>query len=1087
MFWWKLHVIFSRALFCTITVHTCPSSALSTNLLKRMATGVGQPDGNRRQQEVKKNDRQRQPPTGTPSGGFDCKFVERPSNDVLQVECPVCLLVLREPNEVTCCGNSFCQICIQRVQAAENQCPTCSQEFTTFHNKDLKRELYVQKVYCSKSSLGCEWKGELGKLDIHLNLQPPPEKQVEGCQFSEVECSLCLQPFQRRYLQPHQSDDCPKRPFSCQLCNQHEATFEKITQSHLPVCPSFHFPCPSNCDLVLQRQELENHITEDCPLTIIDCDFCIVGCWVSLPRKDMPRHISDYLGGHMSLLQAHTAAHLKENMYPYIGLIVGTLQKIVIDNALMHNQLCEANKELQKSHLQQHKLHMLYENLQKSHDKLHESHKKLNESHDKLFESYQKLHKSHALQHESCDYLYNSQGEMPRKAKQSEENIKLASRHDSSQEHITKPETAMIGHTTYLEEQENIIDTSIVQSDKMAFQHICRLQKFQESLVQQKDELMTVLDASEENLDKPLAATKNEFQTSLATAEEKLQVSLVTREELQDSPPIQQTIITECNNDSKRLRQRVTEDEEKHHKKEIKLLNMIDQSNAELVKKMKAIEDQLQVSLATQQATILAKCRNLETSAGKLQASLAMQQIEWTDKNRRLKQAISEQERKQSEREDKMKKIADEKTSEMTEKIRAIENKLHISLAAQQTTILAICSDENKQLLHAITEQERKRQENEAILMALKEDFSNKIAASEQNIYAQQTTLTLHQQTLERVTCTGKLPFHFIMNEFKSKKENDVEWYSPPFYTHTHGYKMCIRVNANGYWRGKGTHISVSVFVMKGPYDDDLLWPFQGAVTIQLLNQLEDSNHHAHTIDFIETTHPTVINKVISGKKADIGWGTHIFLPHTRLNFNSKINCQYLKYDQLNFRVSKAANIDLTSHIHRQCLKLENFSRAIEPQVAMVPIEFSISNFEHQKNQESIWISPGFYTHKRGYRMCLLVYPNGNTDGRGTYVSIYICLMRGTFDSLLKWPFRGDVVIQIVDQAGKKHHDLAIEYNYYTPDSYARRVIDRERTDGWGSHAFLPHTSLGYNIATNAEYLQADSLRIGITKVRIKN
>ena len=803
-------------------VYTSSSPTLSTGtLLKGMATGVDQPAGNRSRQEAEKNDRRREsqnPPIGTPrrsvsphSGGYDCKFVERPSNDSLHVECPVCLFVLREPHKVTCCGYSFCQICIQCVQAAEKPCPTCYQEFTTYHNKDLKRELYVQKVFCSKRRLGCEWEGKLGKLDRHLNLQQSPEKQVKECQFSEVECTLCFQPFQRRYLQAHQSDDCLKRLFACQHCNKHEATFDEVTQSHWPVCPSFPLPCPNNCDLVLQRQELENHITEDCPLTIVDCDFRIVGCGVFLPRKDMPCHISDYLSGHMSLLQAHITTHLEENVHPCIGLIVGTLQKMVIENVHMHSQLCEAKVELQKSHDQQHELRMLHENLQKSHDQLHESHKKLSVSHDKLSESYQKIHESHAQLHDSYDHLYNAQGGMPRRAYQSEENIKLVSRHDNSQEHIAQPETAMTTHTTHLEEQEERIDAAIAQSDKMASQHKSGLN---ESLVQQKDELMTVLNASEEKLDKPLATTEMEFQTSLATTEAKLQVSLVTREEELQAPlPSQQTTITECNNNSKRLGQTVTEEERKQHKKEAELHNVIDKRNAELIKKMKAIENQLQVSLATQQATILAKCRYLETSAEKLQASLTMQQTKWTDENRRLRQAISEQERKQKEREDKMEKFAEEKTSELTKKIRAIENKLHTSLAAQQIRILAICSDENRQILQAIAEQERKHQQNEAAVMALNENFSYKIAASEQNIYVQQATLTLHQQTLERVTCTGKLPFYFIMNEFKGKKENDVEWYSPPFYTHTHGYRMCIKVNANGYWRGKGTHISVSAFL----------------------------------------------------------------------------------------------------------------------------------------------------------------------------------------------------------------------------------------------------------------------------------
>ena len=35
---------------------------------------------------------------------------------------------------------------------------------------------------------------------------------------------------------------------------------------------------------------------------------------------------------------------------------------------------------------------------------------------------------------------------------------------------------------------------------------------------------------------------------------------------------------------------------------------------------------------------------------------------------------------------------------------------------------------------------------------------------------------------------------------------------------------------------------------------------------------------------------------------------------------------------------------------------------------------------------------------------------------QGTHVSVFTCLMRGEFDSHLKWPFRGDITIQLLNQ-----------------------------------------------------------------------
>ena len=84
----------------------------------------------------------------------------------------------------------------------------------------------------------------------------------------------------------------------------------------------------------------------------------------------------------------------------------------------------------------------------------------------------------------------------------------------------------------------------------------------------------------------------------------------------------------------------------------------------------------------------------------------------------------------------------------------------------------------------------------------------------------------------------------FKMTAFSHKKRNNIEFYSTPFFTHPQGYKMTINIDANGYGQYEGTHISVFAFLMKGEHDDELEFPFKGTITFELLNQLEDKNHH---------------------------------------------------------------------------------------------------------------------------------------------------------------------------------------------------------------------------------------------------
>ena len=135
------------------------------------------------------------------------------------------------------------------------------------------------------------------------------------------------------------------------------------------------------------------------------------------------------------------------------------------------------------------------------------------------------------------------------------------------------------------------------------------------------------------------------------------------------------------------------------------------------------------------------------------------------------------------------------------------------------------------------------------------------------------------------------------------RKCNDEQWYSPGFYTSPGGYKMSLHVDANGYGDYKDTHVSCFICLTSGEYDDILEWPFQGEVTVELLNQLEDKNHYKNTIGFNEST-PQQYKERVVGKQYGTGWGHHQFISHSQLGYNSSLNCRYLKDDTFYFRIS---------------------------------------------------------------------------------------------------------------------------------------------------------------------------------------
>ena len=142
-------------------------------------------------------------------GGHDCDFVNDPPKDL---ECAICLLTLREPHVITCCGNQFCRPCIERVQRDRKPCPLCNdQNYEIFIHKKVMREVNSLLVRCPHKELGCGWEGELGHLNEHLD---PGAGQVSenSCGYVEVECiQKCGARFLRRELRDHLIGKCPKR------------------------------------------------------------------------------------------------------------------------------------------------------------------------------------------------------------------------------------------------------------------------------------------------------------------------------------------------------------------------------------------------------------------------------------------------------------------------------------------------------------------------------------------------------------------------------------------------------------------------------------------------------------------------------------------------------------------------------------------------------------------------------------------------------------------------------------------------------------------------------------------------------------
>lgn len=171
-------------------------------------------------------------------------------------------------------------------------------------------------------------------------------------------------------------------------------------------------------------------------------------------------------------------------------------------------------------------------------------------------------------------------------------------------------------------------------------------------------------------------------------------------------------------------------------------------------------------------------------------------------------------------------------------------------------------------------------------------------------VLKQQERLRSLEGQLTRSSSFNEGNFTFKMPSFSYHRTSSSLFFSPSFYSSPGGYKLCIRVVANGDGQGRETHISVYAVVMKGDYDSNLEWPISGKVTVELLNHIYDGGHHA-----IQFTYPlgkgdVSTQRVVTGDRAKRGYGKTRFISYGELGYNSEKNCQYLKDDSLYFRVS---------------------------------------------------------------------------------------------------------------------------------------------------------------------------------------
>ncbi|XP_034733842.1 TNF receptor-associated factor 6 isoform X2 [Etheostoma cragini] len=148
------------------------------------------------------------------------------------------------------------------------------------------------------------------------------------------------------------------------------------------------------------------------------------------------------------------------------------------------------------------------------------------------------------------------------------------------------------------------------------------------------------------------------------------------------------------------------------------------------------------------------------------------------------------------------------------------------------------------------------------------------------------------------------------------------------------------------------------------------------------------------------------------------------------------------------------------AELRRRVSMLEETVRELESQQCNGIFIWRLKGFSvHLRNQEAgqpvVEHSPGFYTGRPGYKLCLRLHlQTPNAPRCSNYISLFVHTMQGAFDGQLTWPFQGTIRLTILDQGPEgQHHTEAMETK---PDlqAFQKPTIQRN-PKGFGYVTFL--------------------------------
>ena len=187
----------------------------------------------------------------------------------------------------------------------------------------------------------------------------------------------------------------------------------------------------------------------------------------------------------------------------------------------------------------------------------------------------------------------------------------------------------------------------------------------------------------------------------------------------------------------------------------------------------------------------------------------------------------------------------------------------------------------------------------------------------------------------------------------------------------------------------------------------------------------------------------------------------------------SKVKEQSQQIERLKKDISQVK--EHTQQIERLEKMTENYA----------PFVWKIPNFQavYEKavtGEQEVVLSEPFYLFKNGYKLRMKMMPNGGStfdpvahkEFKGRFLSLYIKVVPGEYDSMLPWPFTEKIRATLIDQYVRKdmRENISLVFDF-SDHAYFRPLVEKDV--GFGFPDFVDQ-----DILRSRSYVKANTIFI---------